>query len=43
MKSLTLCIALLLALTVAGCNTVKGVGQNLQKAGESIENAVKKK
>jgi predicted small secreted protein len=27
---------------LAGCNTVKGVGQDLQKAGEKIENAVKK-
>ena len=24
------------------CNTVKGVGQDLQKAGEKIENSVKK-
>ncbi len=42
MKSLTawLLIASLLALT--GCNTVKGVGQDLQKAGSSIEGAVKK-
>ncbi len=27
---------------LTGCNTVKGVGQDLQKAGEKIENAVKK-
>jgi predicted small secreted protein len=27
---------------LAGCNTVKGVGQDLQKAGEKIENSVKK-
>jgi predicted small secreted protein len=33
--------AALLALT--GCNTVKGVGQDLQKAGEKIEDAAKKK
>jgi predicted small secreted protein len=26
-----------------GCNTVKGVGQDLQKAGEKIEDAAKKK
>ncbi len=37
---------LLLALgltTLAGCNTVKGIGQDLQKAGEKIEDAAKKK
>ena len=36
------CIALLL-IAVTGCNTVKGVGQDLQKAGEKIEDAAKKK
>jgi predicted small secreted protein len=36
-------IALLGGLTlVAGCNTVKGMGQDLQKAGEKIEGAAKK-
>ena len=35
--------ALLWALTLSGCNTVKGVGQDLQKAGEKIEDAAKKK
>ena len=29
-------------LLLAGCNTVKGMGQYLQKAGEKIEDAVKK-
>ena len=29
-------------LLLAGCNTVKGMGQDLQKAGEKIEDAVKK-
>jgi len=33
----------LFAITVAGCNTVKGVGQDVQKAGEKIEDAAKKK
>ena len=37
------CFVLALALGVAGCNTVKGVGQDLQKAGEKIEDAAKKK
>jgi len=30
------------AFTLAGCNTVKGMGQDLQKAGEKIEGAAKK-
>jgi predicted small secreted protein len=33
---------MLLGLTLAGCNTVKGIGQDLQKAGETIEGAAKK-
>lgn len=43
MKTLSMLIALLLALALVGCNTVKGVGQDLQKAGEKIEDAAKKK
>jgi predicted small secreted protein len=39
----TVIVAVLLALGLSGCNTVKGMGQDLQKAGESIEGAVKKK
>ena len=27
---------------LSGCNTVKGVGQDVQKAGEKIEGAAKK-
>ena len=34
------CVATLLLL--AACNTVKGVGQDIQKAGEKIEGAAKK-
>ena len=41
-SSNTLLIAVAL-LVLVGCNTVKGVGQDLQKAGETIEDAVKKK
>lgn len=37
-------IALVAALwLLAGCNTVQGLGQDLQKAGETIEGAAKKK
>ncbi len=32
-----------IALLTSGCNTLKGVGQDLQKAGEKIEDAMKKK
>jgi predicted small secreted protein len=35
-----ICAAALLMLTA--CNTVKGMGQDIQKAGEKIENSVKK-
>jgi predicted small secreted protein len=37
---ITLIAASLLLLT--GCNTVKGMGQDIQKAGEKIEDAAKK-
>ena len=33
--------ALVLAL-LAGCNTIAGMGQDISKAGDSIENAAKK-
>ena len=35
-------LLMLLGLALAGCNTVKGIGQDLQKAGETIEGAAKK-
>ena len=38
---LTLC-AVASLLLVAGCNTVKGMGQDLKKAGEKIEGAAQK-
>lgn len=43
MKSSTALLIAAALLALAGCNTVKGVGQDLQKAGETIEDAVKKK
>jgi predicted small secreted protein len=30
------------AFVLAGCNTIKGAGQDIQKAGNAIENAAKK-
>jgi predicted small secreted protein len=41
-KKATLFLAALALLTLAGCNTVKGVGQDLQKAGSKIEDVAKK-
>ncbi|MCM2296292.1 entericidin A/B family lipoprotein [Rhodoferax sp.] len=43
MKSSTALLIAAALLALVGCNTVKGVGQDLQKAGETIEDAVKKK
>jgi predicted small secreted protein len=42
MKTIITLIAASFLLALAGCNTVKGVGQDLQKAGEKIEGAAKK-
>ena len=41
-------VATLLALSftllaLAGCNTMRGAGEDIQKAGSAIENAAKKK
>ncbi|MFO1245762.1 MAG: entericidin A/B family lipoprotein [Ramlibacter sp.] len=41
MKKLVALFAL--AVVLAGCNTVRGVGQDVQKAGSVIEDAAKKK
>lgn len=41
MKSLTTSLLVASQLTLTACNTVKGVGQDLQKAGSAIEGAVK--
>ncbi len=30
------------ALMLAGCNTVQGIGKDVKKAGEAVENAGKK-
>ena len=43
MTRLTMIFAVVIAsLGLSACNTLKGVGQDIQKAGESIENATKK-
>ncbi|MBC7436302.1 MAG: entericidin A/B family lipoprotein [Bdellovibrionales bacterium] len=35
--------AITFVLALAGCNTVKGAGQDIQKAGSAIEDAARKK
>ena len=42
MKSITLTFVACLSLLLVGCNTVKGVGQDVQKAGSVLENAANK-
>lgn len=42
MKTFATLIAASLLLVLGGCNTVKGMGQDIQKAGEKIEGAAKK-
>jgi predicted small secreted protein len=42
MKTLISLITASFLFALAGCNTVKGMGQDIQKAGEKIEGAAKK-
>ena len=42
MKRTATLIAMALAFVLAGCNTVKGVGQDVQRAGGAIERAANK-
>ncbi len=43
MKSIATLLAAALLLALAGCNTVQGVGQDIQKGGQVLEDAAKKK
>jgi entericidin A len=44
MKTLLITLAALFAVTaLAGCNTIEGVGKDISKAGDKIEEAAKKK
>ena len=45
MKNIAALVTLAFAFTVslAGCNTMKGAGQDVQKAGEKMENAADRK
>jgi predicted small secreted protein len=42
MKYLITLLVLSTAFLLTACNTVKGMGQDIQKAGEKIEGAAKK-
>jgi predicted small secreted protein len=43
MKKFALVLLMLSLVGLTACNTLKGVGQDLQKAGEKLEDAAKKK
>ncbi|GAB3776184.1 hypothetical protein GCM10028796_53270 [Ramlibacter monticola] len=43
MKTITTAALIATFLLLGGCNTIRGAGQDLQKAGQSIEEAAKKK
>ena len=38
MKKLSVVVIIGLLLTLSGCETMKGLGQDIQKAGEALEN-----
>jgi predicted small secreted protein len=42
MKTTATVILLVLGFVLAGCNTVKGMGQDVQRAGGAIERAANK-
>ena len=43
MKQLIIATLAFCVVVLAGCNTVEGMGKDIKKAGESIEEAAKKK
>ena len=43
MKKFAALIAAAALLALAGCNTVQGLGQDIQKGGQVLEDAAKKK
>ena len=42
MKHVTLALAAVFALGLAGCNTVQGLGKDVEKVGEKTQEAAKK-
>jgi predicted small secreted protein len=43
LKRISVLMLALAAITLTACNTVQGVGKDVQKAGEKLEDAAKKK
>ncbi len=43
LKTIAMLLAAAYLLALGGCNTIRGAGQDIQKAGEKIEDAAKKK
>jgi len=43
MKTIATLLALTSVMLLAACNTMRGAGEDIQKAGSAIENAAKKK
>jgi len=41
MHKMSLLIVTVFAVLLAGCNTVKGIGQDIEKGGEAIQKATK--
>jgi predicted small secreted protein len=42
-KVLLIALGLLAVVSLSACNTMRGIGQDVQKAGSAIEDAAKKK
>jgi predicted small secreted protein len=42
MKTIATLLVLSFTLALAGCNTMQGAGQDVQRAGQKIEDAAKK-
>lgn len=42
MKTMSALLLSVLALALAGCNTVQGVGKDVKKVGEVVESAAKR-
>jgi len=43
MKKITVCLFASVYLLLVGCNTVSGFGQDVQKAGQKVEESAEKK
>jgi len=42
-KLLLIALSLVAVMSLSACNTLRGIGQDVQKAGSAIEDAAKKK